>query len=238
VSGSSVFCVCFVCVLRVPLCSFVCFVSDLCVNFVSSTRDYVVLCGCFVCAFCVLCVCPACALRVLCVCFLCGDLCAICASFVLELSLWETTRKNKPNLLLKTRVWIIIGKLFKYKKRTVPTGCESEGPDCPCKVWTAQFYRNSHCATDALQATGSVLILHKMCSTHLNIWVELFWNSVEIQLNHWFLVMSSFGRPNIVSLQRNTQWFHIMAAVATERINITPSFFAWTFGWRYANLPT
>ncbi len=37
-----------------------------------------------------------------------------------------------------------------------------------------------------------------MCCTLSNIWGELFWNSVVIQLNHWFLVVSSFGSPNKV----------------------------------------
>ncbi len=43
-------------------------------------------------------------------------------------------------------------------------------------------------------------VLCKMRCTHSNICVELFWNSVVIQLtlilvvlNHWFLVVSSFG---------------------------------------------
>ena len=38
-----------------------------------------------------------------------------------------------------------------------------------------------HCR---LLVQETVLILDKMCSTHLNIWVGLFWKSVEIQLNH------------------------------------------------------
>ena len=72
----------------------------------------------------------------------------------------------------------------------------------------------THCR---LLVQETVLILHKMRSTHLNIWVELFWNSVEIQLNHWFLLVSSFGRPNkVVSLsQQNAERLHHKAAAAT-----------------------
>ena len=54
----------------------------------------------------------------------------------------------------------------------------------------------THCR---LLVQETVLILHKMRCTHQNIWVGLSWNSVEIQLNHCFLVVSSFGRPNKVA---------------------------------------
>ncbi len=47
--------------------------------------------------------------------------------------------------LLKTRVWIVSGKFFKWEN--ILTGCESEAADCPCNVGIAPFYRNSLCAS-------------------------------------------------------------------------------------------
>ncbi len=46
----------------------------------------------------------------------------------------ETPNKHYSTLL-KTRVWIVSSKFFKY--RNVLTGCESEAPDCPCNVGIA-----------------------------------------------------------------------------------------------------
>ncbi len=42
------------------------------------------------------------------------------------------TPKKHYSTLLKTRVWIVSSKFFKYWN--VLTGCESEAPDCPCSV--------------------------------------------------------------------------------------------------------
>ncbi len=49
----------------------------------------------------------------------------------------ETPNKHYSTLL-KSHVWIVSGKFFKYRK--VLTGCESEAPDCPCDVGIAAFY--------------------------------------------------------------------------------------------------
>ncbi len=60
----------------------------------------------------------------------------------------ETTNNKRYSTPLKTRVWIVTGKFFKYEN--ILTGCESEAPDCPCKVGIAPLYRNSLCAQLAL----------------------------------------------------------------------------------------
>ncbi len=57
----------------------------------------------------------------------------------------ETTNNKRYSTLLKTHVWIVSGKFFKYEN--ILTGCESEVPDCPCKVGIAPLYRNSLCAS-------------------------------------------------------------------------------------------
>ncbi len=68
---------------------------------------------------------------------------------------------------------------------------------------------------------------------HSNIWVELFWDSVVNKLNHWFLVVSSFGSPNkVLSL---SQWNtaspgHGVSNNTTARIKVRPSFIVYTFG--------
>ncbi len=49
----------------------------------------------------------------------------------------ETPNKHYSTLL-KTHVWIVSSKFFKY--RNVLTGCESEAPDCPCDVGIAPLY--------------------------------------------------------------------------------------------------
>ncbi len=50
---------------------------------------------------------------------------------------------NKPySTLLKTRVWIVSGKFFKYENKLT----ESEASDCLCNVGNAPLYRNSLCA--------------------------------------------------------------------------------------------
>ncbi len=46
----------------------------------------------------------------------------------------ETPNKHYSTLL-KTRVWLVSSKFFKY--RNVLTGCESEAPDCPCDIGIA-----------------------------------------------------------------------------------------------------
>ncbi len=51
----------------------------------------------------------------------------------------ETTHNKHYSTLLKTRVWLV-------SRRNVFTGCESEAPDCPCKVGFAPLYRNRLCA--------------------------------------------------------------------------------------------
>ncbi len=52
--------------------------------------------------------------------------------------------------------------------------------------WNCPLYRNSLCASQRCRLLFQVqeIVLRKMCCTHSNIWVELFWNSVVIQLNH------------------------------------------------------
>ncbi len=53
----------------------------------------------------------------------------------------ETTNNKHYSTLLKTRVWIVSSKFFKWEN--VLTRCESEASDCPCKVGIAPLYRNS-----------------------------------------------------------------------------------------------
>ncbi len=91
----------------------------------------------------------------------------------------ETTNNKHYSTLLKTDVWIVSGKFFKYEN--VLTGCEWESPDCPCDVGIAPLYRNSLCASQQarlLSCQVQEIVLRKMRCTHSNIWVELFWNSV------------------------------------------------------------
>ncbi len=87
----------------------------------------------------------------------------------------ETTNKHYSTLL-KTHVWIVSGKFFKYEN--ILAGCESEAPDCPCKVGIAPLCRNSLYAQLAGYSQVQEIVLRKMSCTHSNIWVELFWNSV------------------------------------------------------------
>ncbi len=130
--------------------------------------------------------------------------------------------------------------------RNVLTGCETEASDCPWKAGIGPLYRNRLCASQHCKLTllfqVQEIVLHKMHCTHSNIWgvLEQYW---KIQLNHWFLVVSSFGSPNkVLSLsQRNTASLGHGAGGSnntTARIKIKPSFFACTFGWCYAHLPT
>ncbi len=99
----------------------------------------------------------------------------------------ETTNNKHYSTLLKTHVWVVSGKFFKYEN--ILTGCQSEAPDCSCDVGIAPLYRNSLCAQLVLYATltqDQETVLRKMRCTHSNIWVELFsniwvelfWNSV------------------------------------------------------------
>ncbi len=53
---------------------------------------------------------------------------------------WETTNNKHYSTLLKTHVWIVSGKFFKYENILTS---ESEAPDCLCKVGIAPLYRNS-----------------------------------------------------------------------------------------------
>ncbi len=50
----------------------------------------------------------------------------------------ETTNNKHYSTLLKTCIWIVSSKLFKYEN--ILTGCESEALDCPCKVGIAPLY--------------------------------------------------------------------------------------------------
>ncbi len=49
----------------------------------------------------------------------------------------ETPNKHYSTQL-KTHIWIVSSKFFKY--RHILTGCESEAPDCPCDVGIASLY--------------------------------------------------------------------------------------------------
>ncbi len=53
----------------------------------------------------------------------------------------ETTNNKHYLTQLKTHVWIVNGKFFKYEN--ILTGCVSEEPYCPYKVGIAPLYRNS-----------------------------------------------------------------------------------------------
>ncbi len=59
-----------------------------------------------------------------------------------EFMIRETTNKHYSTQL-KTHVWLVSVKYFKYEN--ILTGCESEVPDCPCKAVIAPLYRNSLC---------------------------------------------------------------------------------------------
>ncbi len=85
----------------------------------------------------------------------------------------EMTNNKHYSMLLKTHVWIV-------SSRNVLTGCESEAPDCPCKVGIAPLYRNKFCASQHCRLLFQVqeIVLRKMRCTHSSIWNELFWNSV------------------------------------------------------------
>ncbi len=92
----------------------------------------------------------------------------------------EATNNKRYSTQLKTHVWIVSSKFFKYEN--ILTGCESDAPDCPCKVGIAPLYRNSlctsqHCRLMLLSQVQEIVLCKKRC-THSNIWVELFWNSV------------------------------------------------------------
>ncbi len=77
----------------------------------------------------------------------------------------ETTNNKHYSTLLKTQVWIV-------SSRNIFTDCESEAPDCPCKVGSAPFYRNSLCERQHCRLLVQVqgIVLHKMRCTHSNIW--------------------------------------------------------------------
>ncbi len=50
----------------------------------------------------------------------------------------EMTNNKRYFTLCKTHVWIVSSKFFKYED--ILTGCESEAPDCPCKVGITSLY--------------------------------------------------------------------------------------------------
>ncbi len=79
-------------------------------------------------------------------------------------------------------------------------------------------------------------VLHKMCCTHSNIWVELFWNSVVNTTKPLISSCVFFWKP-----KQSTFTFTRHGAGGsnntTARIKISPSFFACTFGQCYAILP-
>ncbi len=86
----------------------------------------------------------------------------------------EKTNNKHYSTPLKTRVWIV-------SSRNVLTGCESEAPDCPCKVGIAPLNRNSLCASlhwRLLSCQVQEIVLLKLRRTHSNICVVLLWNSV------------------------------------------------------------
>ncbi len=144
----------------------------------------------------------------------------------------ETPNKHYSTLL-KDRVWIVSRKFFKYKNNLI--GCESEAPDCPCNVGIAPLYSVHIVGSPRIRKQSSV-----QCAAHTRIFALYRSGTVLwIQLNHWFLVVYSFGRPNKVLSQPNTAspW-HGASNNTTLRIKVTPSFIAYMFGWCYANLPT
>ncbi len=154
------------------------------------------------------------------------------------LHLWSEKRQTTSTTLhISTCIWIV-------SSRNILTGCESEVPDCPCKVGIAPLYRNRLCAS--LQGYSPARFRKWSsvnCAAHTLIFgLNCSGTVLKIQLNHWFLVVSSFGSPNkVVSLsQRTASPGHRAdgSNSATARIIITPSFFAYTFGRCYANLPT
>ncbi len=67
--------------------------------------------------------------------------------------------------------------MARHKLENELPGCESEVPDCPCKVGIAPLYRNSLWAQLAGSSQVQEIVCKMLC-THSNIWVELFWNSV------------------------------------------------------------
>ncbi len=142
----------------------------------------------------------------------------------------ETTNNKRYSTQLKTRVWIVSGKFFKYEN--ILTGCESEAPDCPCKVGIAPLYRNSLCASQHCRLLFQVQeIVHRKMRCTLIFGLNCSGRVLYIQLNHWFLVVSSFGSPNkVLSLsQRNTASPGHGAGGSnntTARIIVPPSFFA------------
>ncbi len=101
-----------------------------------------------------------------------------CINITMSAFVFVETPNKCYSTLLKTRVWIVSSKFFKYEN--ILTGCESEAPDCSCKVGIAPLYRNSLCASQHCRLLFQVqeTILCKMRCTNSNIWVELFWNSV------------------------------------------------------------
>ncbi len=82
-----------------------------------------------------------------------------------------------------------------------------------------------------------------MCCTHSNIWVELFWNSVVNTTKplisscvlFWKPKQSAFAFTMKHSVSRT--WRRRQQQYYSEN-KITPSFFAYTFGRCFANLPT
>ncbi len=55
-----------------------------------------------------------------------------------EFVIVETLNK-RYSTLLKTHIWIVSRKFFKYRNYRL-IGCESEAPDCPCNIGIAPLY--------------------------------------------------------------------------------------------------
>ncbi len=89
----------------------------------------------------------------------------------------EMTNNKHYSTWLKTHVWIVSGKFFKYEN--ILTGCESEASDCPYKAGIAPLYRNSLCASQHCRLLFQVqeIVLRKMRCTHSNTGVGKLFDS-------------------------------------------------------------
>ncbi len=90
----------------------------------------------------------------------------------------ETTNNKCYSTLLKTRVWIVSGKFFKYEnilKRLWVRSARLSLQSWNCPTLKKAFV---HSWCFRLLSRVQEIVLRKMRCTHSNIWVELFWNSV------------------------------------------------------------
>ncbi len=150
----------------------------------------------------------------------------------------DQTNNKRYSTQLKTRVWIVSGKFF--NKKTYLQAVSQKRQTVLAKLLLPHFIETAfvhswHCRLFS-QVQEIVLV---NCAAHTLI----FGLNCSGTVNHWFLVVSSFGSPNkVVSLsQRNTASPGHGAGGSnntTATIKITPSFFAYTFGRCNANLPT